>query len=181
MTNSDESMVAWAESQNPHKAQSGCGIKGWETVFMRRLFGIKLKDEETWIRFCTRTARAGRSIRKKMKRPLLSLNFFLKIWREHWVGYVTDHQMQYCNAWAVSMREQSHELEPYMGVAKSMMSVGQDSLGMGRGGRQEKKRRPRCLNAVCKRDLVTFVLANMKHSFMHRHPNWRCRQTNKRK
>ena len=35
-------------------------------------FQIQKKDEETWIQYCTRTARAARHLWKKMKLPFLS-------------------------------------------------------------------------------------------------------------
>ena len=40
-------------------------IKGWETTTMRRLFRFKRKEDETLTGYCTKTARASRTIWKK--------------------------------------------------------------------------------------------------------------------
>ena len=42
-------------------------IKGWETKVMRRLFRFKRKEEETWRGYCMRTARAARTVWKKIR------------------------------------------------------------------------------------------------------------------
>ena len=142
---------------------------------MRRLFRFMRKEDETVTGYCTRTARAARTISNKMKLPFLSEMIAGNMWSA--MGWTCDSNP---NAVDVEVRRWPNTKARNMTVDPTNHTRWKhkwwwhnrgcvwDKIASERAGQEEwSNKRRRCQNSVDKRACVTFAMMSEQHSVAH--------------